>query len=224
MKNIFSWSVLTIRKGCRSDSSRRCSRSTLSTTAKSVIPRSHRPPAAMCRPIRISATSWKPQPDASTDSLVSGWTPLYYLNQHFDRKLLMKVFRYSDVGLVTPLRDGMNLVAKEYVAAQDPDNRRTGPVAVCRGGAGADQRPDRQSLRSRRGCRRAGSRAQHAAGGTYRPSFSDAGRDQKMIFITGRRALSRICSIFHRAARRAVCGEDSHLPKLAWFRKRANRR
>ncbi len=34
----------------------------------------------------------------------------------------MKVFRYSDVGLVTPLRDGMNLVAKEYVAAQDPKN------------------------------------------------------------------------------------------------------
>ncbi|MDU3056420.1 MAG: trehalose-6-phosphate synthase, partial [Escherichia coli] len=30
-----------------------------------------------------------------------GWTPLYYLNQHFDRKLLMKIFRYSDVGLVT---------------------------------------------------------------------------------------------------------------------------
>jgi len=51
-----------------------------------------------------------------------GWTPLYYLNQHFDRKLLMKVYRYSDVGLVTPLRDGMNLVAKEYVAAQDPAN------------------------------------------------------------------------------------------------------
>lgn len=49
-----------------------------------------------------------------------GWTPLYYLNQHFDRKVLMKVFRYSEVGLVTPLRDGMNLVAKEYVAAQDP--------------------------------------------------------------------------------------------------------
>ncbi len=49
-----------------------------------------------------------------------GWTPLYYLNQHFDRKVLMKVFRYAEVGLVTPLRDGMNLVAKEYVAAQDP--------------------------------------------------------------------------------------------------------
>ncbi|MCL2892233.1 alpha,alpha-trehalose-phosphate synthase [Brenneria tiliae] len=49
-------------------------------------------------------------------------TPLYYLNQHFDRRLLMKIFRLTDVGLVTPLRDGMNLVAKEYVAAQDPDD------------------------------------------------------------------------------------------------------
>ncbi len=49
-----------------------------------------------------------------------GWTPLYYLNQHFDRKLLMKIFRYSDVGLVTPLRDRMNTVAKEFVAAQGP--------------------------------------------------------------------------------------------------------
>lgn len=51
-----------------------------------------------------------------------GWTPLYYLNQHFERRLIMKVFRYAEVGLVTPLRDGMNLVAKEYVAAQDPKN------------------------------------------------------------------------------------------------------
>lgn len=51
-----------------------------------------------------------------------GWTPLYYLNQHFDRRLLMKIFRLTDIGLVTPLRDGMNLVAKEYVAAQDPED------------------------------------------------------------------------------------------------------
>ncbi|WP_034915496.1 alpha,alpha-trehalose-phosphate synthase [Erwinia sp. 9145] len=51
-----------------------------------------------------------------------GWTPLYYLNQHFDRRLLMKIFRLTDIGLVTPLRDGMNLVAKEYIAAQNPDD------------------------------------------------------------------------------------------------------
>ncbi|AXW86244.1 trehalose-6-phosphate synthase [Lonsdalea britannica] len=50
------------------------------------------------------------------------WTPLYYLNQHFERRLLMKIFRYTEVGLVTPLRDGMNLVAKEYVASQDPND------------------------------------------------------------------------------------------------------
>lgn len=49
-------------------------------------------------------------------------TPLFYLNQHFQRSLLMKLFRLTDVGLVTPLRDGMNLVAKEYVAAQDPSD------------------------------------------------------------------------------------------------------
>jgi len=51
-----------------------------------------------------------------------GWTPLYYLNQHFERRLLMKIFRLTDIGLVTPLRDGMNLVAKEYVAAQNPQD------------------------------------------------------------------------------------------------------
>lgn len=50
------------------------------------------------------------------------WTPLYYLNQHFDRRLLMKIFRLTDIALITPLRDGMNLVAKEYLAAQDPQN------------------------------------------------------------------------------------------------------
>src|SRR5690606_20440316 len=49
-----------------------------------------------------------------------GCTPLFYQNQHLERKILMKVSRYADVGLVTPLRDGMNLVAKEYVATQDP--------------------------------------------------------------------------------------------------------
>lgn len=50
------------------------------------------------------------------------WTPLYYLNQHFERRMLMKIFRLTDIGLVTPLRDGMNLVAKEYIAAQDPQD------------------------------------------------------------------------------------------------------
>jgi trehalose 6-phosphate synthase len=39
-----------------------------------------------------------------------------------DRRTLMAMFRLARVGLVTPMRDGMNLVAKEYVAAQDPQD------------------------------------------------------------------------------------------------------
>ncbi|HNR22162.1 MAG TPA: trehalose-6-phosphate synthase [Steroidobacteraceae bacterium] len=48
------------------------------------------------------------------------WTPIRYLNRNFPHGTLMGFMRASQVGLVTPLRDGMNLVAKEYVAAQDP--------------------------------------------------------------------------------------------------------
>jgi len=47
------------------------------------------------------------------------WVPLRYLNRTLDRGTLMAMFRLARIGLVTPLRDGMNLVAKEYVAAQD---------------------------------------------------------------------------------------------------------
>ena len=48
------------------------------------------------------------------------WTPIRYVNRGFPRGQLAGIFRAARVGLVTPLRDGMNLVAKEYVAAQDP--------------------------------------------------------------------------------------------------------
>lgn len=48
------------------------------------------------------------------------WMPVRYLNQSFSRQALAGFLRYAKVGLVTPLRDGMNLVAKEYIAAQDP--------------------------------------------------------------------------------------------------------
>ncbi|NYT82572.1 trehalose-6-phosphate synthase [Alcaligenaceae bacterium] len=50
------------------------------------------------------------------------WTPIRYMNRSFDRPTLMSFFRASQVGLVTSLRDGMNLVAKEYVAAQPEDD------------------------------------------------------------------------------------------------------
>lgn len=50
------------------------------------------------------------------------WTPIRYIHRTVARDKLAAILRHSDVGLVTPLRDGMNLVAKEYVAAQDPDH------------------------------------------------------------------------------------------------------
>ncbi len=50
------------------------------------------------------------------------WVPLRYLNKSFPRNVLMPLYAEAQACLVTPLRDGMNLVAKEYVAAQDPDD------------------------------------------------------------------------------------------------------
>ena len=52
----------------------------------------------------------------------SDWVPIRYLNKGIARKPLMGFFRNAKVGLVTPVRDGMNLVAKEFVAAQNPEN------------------------------------------------------------------------------------------------------
>jgi trehalose 6-phosphate synthase len=50
------------------------------------------------------------------------WTPIRYIHRQYERQVLAALFRESHVGYVTPLRDGMNLVAKEYVSAQDPDD------------------------------------------------------------------------------------------------------
>ena len=50
------------------------------------------------------------------------WIPLRYLARSYDREELAGLFRIARVGLVTPLRDGMNLVCKEFVMAQDEDD------------------------------------------------------------------------------------------------------
>ena len=51
----------------------------------------------------------------------AAWTPVRYINKAYSRTALAGLYRSARVGLVTPLRDGMNLVAKEYVAAQNTD-------------------------------------------------------------------------------------------------------
>jgi len=50
------------------------------------------------------------------------WTPVRYLNKDFPHDTLSGFLRVANVSVVTPLRDGMNLVAKEFVAAQDPED------------------------------------------------------------------------------------------------------
>jgi trehalose 6-phosphate synthase len=46
------------------------------------------------------------------------WVPIRYVNRSFQQSTLAGFYRMAAIGLVTPLRDGMNLVAKEFVAAQ----------------------------------------------------------------------------------------------------------
>jgi trehalose 6-phosphate synthase len=64
------------------------------------------------------------------------WMPLRYINRSFSRRTLAGFFRLSRIGLVTPLRDGMNLVAKEYVAGQSDDD--PGVLVLSRFAGAAD--------------------------------------------------------------------------------------
>jgi trehalose 6-phosphate synthase len=68
----------------------------------------------------------------------AAWTPIRYVNRAYSQSALAGLYRSARVGLVTPLRDGMNLVAKEYIAAQDPEDpgvlilsRFAGAAAEC---------------------------------------------------------------------------------------------
>lgn len=62
------------------------------------------------------------------------WKPVLYFNKSVSHDSLPKLFRQSQVGVVTPVADGMNLVAKEYIASQDPKDPG---VLVLSTGAGA---------------------------------------------------------------------------------------
>ncbi len=68
------------------------------------------------------------------------WTPVHYLNRAVPRRTLAGLYRASRIALVTPVRDGMNLVAKEYVAAQDPAD--PGVLILSRFAGAARQLPE----------------------------------------------------------------------------------
>ncbi len=66
--------------------------------------------------------------------------PIRYVNRGYSHEELFGFFRAAKIGLVTPLRDGMNLVAKEYIAAQDPED--PGVLILSRFAGAAAQMPD----------------------------------------------------------------------------------
>ncbi|MBG9388804.1 alpha,alpha-trehalose-phosphate synthase (UDP-forming) [Caenimonas aquaedulcis] len=65
------------------------------------------------------------------------WMPVRYMHRTVARARLPGLYRASRVALVTPLRDGMNLVAKEFIAAQDPEN--PGVLVLSRFAGAAEQ-------------------------------------------------------------------------------------
>jgi trehalose 6-phosphate synthase len=65
------------------------------------------------------------------------WTPLRYLNKSFNHRILTGFYRAAPIALVTPFRDGMNLVVKEYLASQSADDPGM-PVLSCFAGAAAE--------------------------------------------------------------------------------------
>lgn len=68
------------------------------------------------------------------------WMPIRYMRRTVARKRIPGLLRAGRVGLVTPLRDGMNLVAKEFVAAQDADD--PGVLVLSRFAGAAEQLTD----------------------------------------------------------------------------------
>lgn len=93
-------------------------------------------------PTRGTVPAYK-QLSAQTSQLVDdinqafrapGWEPVIYYNEEVERGALPELYRASRVGVITPSVDGMNLVAKEYVAAQLADDPGV-PVLSERAGA-----------------------------------------------------------------------------------------
>jgi alpha,alpha-trehalose-phosphate synthase [UDP-forming]/trehalose-phosphatase len=102
----------------------------------------------ICSPSRTEVDQYKEQRRAM-DALVGrvngelsehDWQPVRYLYRSYPQEELVEFYRTARVGLVTPLRDGMNLVAKEYVASQNPED--PGVLVLSRFAGAADELTD----------------------------------------------------------------------------------
>ena len=73
-------------------------------------------------PLRICSTRSWPRRSASTDSFsTANWKPIVLVDRHHGHEEITRDYQAADVCLVTSLHDGMNLVAKEFVAARDDE-------------------------------------------------------------------------------------------------------
>ncbi|ABD54980.1 alpha,alpha-trehalose-phosphate synthase (UDP-forming) [Jannaschia sp. CCS1] len=72
------------------------------------------------------------------------WTPIRYVRRNVSRDVISALYRHADICLVTPLADGMNLVAKEFIAAQDPED--PGVLILSQFAGAAEQLQDALSI------------------------------------------------------------------------------
>ena len=112
------------------------------------------------------------------------WMPVRYMHRTVARARLPGLYRASRVALVTPLRDGMNLVAKEFVASQDPQD--PGVLVLSRFAGAAEQLGSAagQSLRHRGHGQRDPAGAADAGGGAPHPAPGADG-DHPAVTCTG---------------------------------------
>ena len=132
------------------------------------------------RALRAAADEGRARGGPDQRRLRPGRLPaVHYLHQSYNREELTALYCAADVMMVTPLRDGMNLVAKEYVALADRPGRRARAERVRRGGDRAAPRLPVQPARPRRRQGRACARSRR------RPTRTDA---------AGCRSCSGICA------------------------------
>ncbi|KAA0914495.1 trehalose-6-phosphate synthase [Psychrobacter sp. ANT_WB68] len=73
----------------------------------------------------------------TSDDLIKHWQAIAYSEKVLSHETVMAAFHHSDIGWVNSIKDGMNLVAKEYIAAQNPDN--PGVLLLSRYAGAAEQ-------------------------------------------------------------------------------------
>ena len=85
-------------------------------------------------------------PTSTSATAATATSPIILLDEHHDQDELFELYRAADVCVVSSLHDGMNLVAKEFVAARDDEAGRARPQHLCRRLARIAGGADRQSL------------------------------------------------------------------------------